>query len=34
MFCGKCGNVIDDNAKQCPFCGTPVEEMQSQPAQP
>ena len=34
MFCGKCGNAIDDNAKQCPFCGTPVEEMQSQPAQP
>ena len=34
MFCGKCGNVIDDNAKQCPFCGTPVEEMHSQPAQP
>ncbi|MBE6573618.1 MAG: zinc-ribbon domain-containing protein [Ruminococcaceae bacterium] len=24
MFCGKCGNQIDDNATFCPACGNPV----------
>lgn len=26
MFCENCGNQLDDNAKVCPVCGTPVEE--------
>lgn len=25
-FCKKCGAELDENAKQCPACGTPVEE--------
>lgn len=24
MFCSNCGKVIDDSAKFCPDCGTPV----------
>lgn len=25
MFCGKCGNQLEDNAKFCPVCGAAVE---------
>ena len=25
MYCGNCGKKIDDRAKFCPFCGTPIE---------
>lgn len=25
-FCKKCGAELDENAKQCPACGAPVEE--------
>ena len=27
--CNSCGNVLKDNAKFCPKCGTPVGELQS-----
>ena len=26
MFCHKCGTKLDDNAKFCGYCGTPVEQ--------
>lgn len=26
MFCGKCGHMIDDNAKFCPFCGNVMQQ--------
>ena len=25
MFCGECGKKISDEAKFCPYCGSPVE---------
>lgn len=28
MYCGKCGNEMDDNAKVCERCGTPVDNRQ------
>lgn len=28
-FCKKCGAELDENAKQCPACGAPVEEEKS-----
>lgn len=29
MFCGKCGNKIDDGAKFCPSCGASVEKQEN-----
>ena len=26
MFCKRCGKEIEDNARECPFCGTPTRE--------
>lgn len=36
MFCGKCGNPMDDNAMFCPECGQPVaaQPAQNQPIAP
>ena len=35
MFCPKCGNKLEDNAKFCHICGQPIEtEESSQPQQP
>lgn len=31
MFCGKCGNVIDENAAFCGKCGEPVKAAAEQP---
>lgn len=28
MFCEKCGNQMDDNAKVCPNCGEPVAKIE------
>lgn len=30
MFCGKCGNPLDDNAMFCPVCGQPVASQSAQ----
>lgn len=29
MICSKCGSAMDDNAKTCPSCGSPVVEVHS-----
>lgn len=29
MFCGNCGNKLKDGARFCPFCGAPVENIES-----
>ena len=29
MFCQKCGNKLDDNAKFCTRCGTPAEKREA-----
>ena len=26
MFCRKCGFEMDDNAKECPFCNSPIDK--------
>jgi len=30
-FCTKCGKKLDESAKFCPSCGTPLEVVASQP---
>ena len=34
MFCPKCGNKLEDNAKFCHICGQPIETDNHQPQQP
>lgn len=31
MFCTKCGNKVDDNAKFCPDCGNKIERTEAEP---
>ena len=31
MFCTKCGKEIDDSAKFCKYCGSPVEVVTEEP---
>lgn len=30
MFCGECGKKIDDQAKYCPYCGSPTENVEEE----
>ena len=32
MFCGKCGNPLEDDSRFCCNCGAPVEEIPAEPA--
>lgn len=27
MFCSECGNKIENNARNCPFCGTKIDDI-------